>query len=276
MKDSKSVTGILHSAYDSFFDAEKKIADYILLNKNEVVEMTVAELARSSKTSDATVSRFCRRCGFKGFHHLKISLAKEAAQDKKSANRISNEISREDIAQSLENILANKMDELAQTVSMIDCGQMKEILNAVEHAGTVLLAAAGNMQPVCLDGAYKLNQLGIPAVTSTMWETQMAYACNLKKGDAVIIISGSGSSLRLLKLLDRVKEKGCSVIALTNNPHSPLARACDYHVTVATRERFLLGEFCFSRASAMMVMEMICLFLAEERRDTYEKIRRHE
>ena len=44
--------------------------------------MTVAELARASKTSDATVSRFCRRCGFKGFHHLKMSLAREVMEEK--------------------------------------------------------------------------------------------------------------------------------------------------------------------------------------------------
>lgn len=54
------VTDILFSMYEDFFDAEKKIADYILANKEKVVDMTVAELARESKTSDATVSRFCK------------------------------------------------------------------------------------------------------------------------------------------------------------------------------------------------------------------------
>jgi DNA-binding MurR/RpiR family transcriptional regulator len=80
MQENISVSGVLCSSYDSFFEAEKKIADYILAHKSEMIDMTVAELALASGTSDATVSRFCRRCGFNGFHHLKINLAKEIAE----------------------------------------------------------------------------------------------------------------------------------------------------------------------------------------------------
>lgn len=82
MNGNQSVVGAICSSYDSYFEAEKKIADCIIERKEEVVDMTVAELARASKTSDATVSRFCRRCGFKGFHHLKMSLAREVMEEK--------------------------------------------------------------------------------------------------------------------------------------------------------------------------------------------------
>ena len=36
----------------------------------------------------------------------------------------------------------------------------------------VQLAAVGNTIPVALDGAFKLNQLGIPAVAGDIWEAQ--------------------------------------------------------------------------------------------------------
>ena len=96
----QKVTDILFSMYDDFFDAEKKIANYILENKEKVVDMTVAELAKESKTSDATVSRFCKKCNLKGFHHLKITLAKELS-DKKTDIVRSNRIERNNISQSL-------------------------------------------------------------------------------------------------------------------------------------------------------------------------------
>ena len=62
--NNQSIMGIICSSYEQFFDAEKRIADYILENKKSVVDMTVAQLAKASGTSDATVSRFCRRCGY--------------------------------------------------------------------------------------------------------------------------------------------------------------------------------------------------------------------
>ncbi len=206
MQDHINVSGVLCSSYDTFFEAEKKIADYILEHKSEIIDMTVAELALASGTSDATVSRFCRRCGFNGFHHLKITLAKEVAEERGKSVEVSNDISRDNIAQSLQNILANKAAELTQTVSMMDPVQLGKILELIEHARTVQLVAVGNTIPVALDGAFKFNQLGIQAVSGTIWETQMAFTCNMGPEDVVIIISNSGFSKRLMTLTAVAKE----------------------------------------------------------------------
>lgn len=276
MKENQSVVGTICSSYDSYFDAEKKIADCIIERKEEVIDMTVAELAKASGTSDATVSRFCRRCGFKGFQHLKMSLAREVLEEKGKSIQVSNDILRKDIPQSLQNILANKVAELTQTVSMMEPKKLEKILTLLETAHTVQVVAVGNTIPVALDFSFKLNQLGIPTVSGTIWETQMAYTLNMKKGDVVLIISNSGVSRRLLTLIEGAKENGIKVISITNSPESPVAKESDYHITTATREKLLLGEFCFSRVSATMVVEMLYLFLAVSKEDSYDSIRRHE
>lgn len=276
MKGNQSVVGTICSSYDSYFDAEKKIADCIIERKEDVIEMTVAELAKASGTSDATVSRFCRRCGFKGFQHLKMSLAREVLEERGKSIQVSNDILREDISQSLQNILANKVAELTQTVSMMEPKKLEEILACLEAAGTVQVAAVGNTIPVALDFSFKLNQLGIPAVSGTIWETQIAYTLNMKKGDVVVVISNSGMSRRLLTLVEGAKENGVTVISVTNSPESPVAAASDYHITTATREKLLLDEFCFSRVSATMVVEVLYLLLSAGKTDSYESIRRHE
>lgn len=276
MKENQSVVGTICSSYDSYFDAEKKIADCIIERKEEVIDMTVAELAKASGTSDATVSRFCRRCGFKGFQHLKMSLAREVLEEKGKSIQVSNDILRKDIPQSLQNILANKVAELTQTVSMMEPKMLEKILTLLETAHTVQVVAVGNTIPVALDFSFKLNQLGIPTVSGTIWETQMAYTLNMKKGDVVLIISNSGVSRRLLTLIEGAKENGIKVISITNSPESPVAKESDYHITTATREKLLLGEFCFSRVSATMVVETLYLFLAVSKRDSYDSIRRHE
>ena len=41
MNEAQSALGVICSAYDHFFEAEKKIADYIIANKSQVVDMTV-------------------------------------------------------------------------------------------------------------------------------------------------------------------------------------------------------------------------------------------
>jgi DNA-binding MurR/RpiR family transcriptional regulator len=47
--------------------AEKKVADYILQHGEEVTEMTVTEVAESSRSAMQRWSDFARKSGIKGF-----------------------------------------------------------------------------------------------------------------------------------------------------------------------------------------------------------------
>lgn len=276
MKKNKSVIDIIFAEYNNFYEAEKKIANYIVNNTQKVIDMTISELAESAGASDATVTRFCKKCHMKGFHHLKITLARELVESKKDDVKISGDVSESNIKESLSNILANKVEELKQTVSMIDEKELSEILNLIRNARNVQFAAVGNTIPVALDGCYKFNQIGIPSVTNPIWETQIAYTFNLSKGDVVIIISNSGSSKRLIDVIEAAKAKEAYIVSITNSNNSPIAKISDYHIKTATREKLFLEEYYFSRISAMTVIEILYLFLTVGKPDVYKNLSKHE
>lgn len=275
MEKQQSVMYTIHALYHTFFEQEKKIADYILKHHKEVVNMTIVELSKACGTSVATISRFCKKCGMEGFHHLKIGLAKEIATSDMDIP-VSNTISRDDIEQSLQNILANKIEELKQTVSMLDSDQLNKVLDAIKNADTVQLVAAGNTIPVALDGAYKLNQTGIKTMAGTILETQLAFALSLKKGDVLIAISNSGESRRVYKMVREAKKRGVTIVAITNNPNSTIGSDANYCLQTATREKLFLNEFFFSRVSATVVIEILYLFLTVGQKESYENIRKIE
>lgn len=270
-----SVINQICASMDSFFDTEKKIGDYIVRNPKKVVDMTVGELAKECGVSEASVSRFCKRIELKGFHHLKISLARELV-DAKDDGEISGHISVDDMEGSLRGILSNKMEELRQTVAMIDSEELKKILDVINNADTVLMAAVGNTIPVAMDGAYKLNQIGIRAMSTPIWETELGYSYNLTDKDVVVAISNSGESTGVIQILEAAKSRGAVAISITNNARSSVAELSTYHITTATREKLFLDGYCFSRVSATMVIEIIYLLLASMRKESYESIVRHE
>ena len=272
----KSVLDIICASLDSFFESERKIGTYIIQHTAEVVDMTVGELAQACGVSDASVSRFCKKINMKGFHHLKITLAKEISEKGIEEEEVSNHISVNDIEQSLKNILANKVTEITQTVSMMDAKQLSEILNKLNMARTVQFFAVGNTIPVAIDGAFKLNQIGIPAVSGTIWETQIGYTYNMTAEDVVIAISNSGESTAVLRALEPAKSAGATTLTITNSEKSSAAQLSDYHITTATREKLFLDGYCFSRVSATTVIEILYLFLTSMRKDAYKSIVRHE
>lgn len=270
-----SVINQICASMDSFFDTEKKIGDYIVRNPKKVVDMTVGEPAKECGVSEASVSRFCKRIELKGFHHLKISLARELV-DAKDDGEISGHISVDDMEGSLRGILSNKMEELRQTVAMMDSEELKKILDVINNADTVLMAAVGNTIPVAMDGAYKLNQIGIRAMSTPIWETELGYSYNLTDKDVVVAISNSGESTGVIQILEAAKSRGAVAISITNNARSSVAELSTYHITTATREKLFLDGYCFSRVSATMVIEIIYLLLASMRKESYESIVRHE
>ena len=262
MNQSQSVLDCITVLYDQLFDAEKKIAKFILNNPKKVVDMTVSELAEISDVSIASVSRFCRKVGLKGFAQLKISLAQELVDTHKSGE-ISNDISVDNIPQSLQNILANKITELKQTVNLINTDEFREILEGIRDASRVQVIAVGNTIPVAIDAAFKFNELGIPTTAGTIWETQLSHSFTLGKGDVLIAISNSGESDKVLEAVKIANNNKAMTIGITNSPHSAIGEEVQYHITTATREKLFLDEFCFSRVSASTVIEIIFLFLTE-------------
>ena len=67
----------LQTLRDSLSKAEKKVADYIINSPDQVIYLSVAELAQNSGVSDPTVVRTCQKIGLSGYQELKVTLAQD-------------------------------------------------------------------------------------------------------------------------------------------------------------------------------------------------------
>ena len=259
-----------------FFDAEKRISDYILTAPAGCVNMTLSELARASGTSEATVSRFCKKLGFDNYRNFQLSLARDVMEEGRLGMN-PNGVSLDNVEQSLENILANKISELTATIKAIEPETLKAVLALLRGAMLIEAVAVGNTIPVAMDAAFKFNQLGLRCITSEIPEKQAAFALTLTPADVLLVISYSGKSRRLMQTVQTARHNGTPVILITNDRSSPLAQLADYVLISANREALLTTqEFSFSRISAIVVVEVLYHFLLISLPDANENIRRHE
>ena len=65
---------LFRSAYKTMTRTEKRIVDYIITHDKEIMTETIAELASHTKSSEISVSRFCKKLGFSGLQSLKSHL----------------------------------------------------------------------------------------------------------------------------------------------------------------------------------------------------------
>lgn len=275
-KSEQSVLDRISMNYPTLFEAEKRVADFVLSHPSEVIDMTVADLALASGASEATVIRFCKRCGSTGFHQLKIDMARETVPDAKQ--EITNELRKGSLAPSIQNILENKLEELRQTLLGVDMKTCETVLSLLQNARVVVLAAVGNTIPIALDGAYKFNELGITAISSIIWENLLATLHTLKPQDVVLALSASGESKHILQMADCAIEHRIPVIAITNHVNSTLAQKSTYVLRSVSRERLLFrnNSFLSTRLSMMAMIEMLYFLLCNRKEDSFRYIDAHE
>lgn len=60
---------------DSLTPVERMVAEYILGNLEEIPHLSIKSLAQQSKTSDASVLRFCKTRGYDGYRNFIVSIS---------------------------------------------------------------------------------------------------------------------------------------------------------------------------------------------------------
>src|SRR5699024_4515968 len=75
--DARTVLGAIRNTMDSLSPREKQIAKAIQASPEDILHMTVTDLATRANASESTTVRCCRRLGYNGYQDLKIHLARE-------------------------------------------------------------------------------------------------------------------------------------------------------------------------------------------------------
>ena len=66
----------LRGLFSALSPSEKKVGQFVLDNPENVIYMTLAEIANRALVSDATAVRFCRSIGYEGWLEFKIALTR--------------------------------------------------------------------------------------------------------------------------------------------------------------------------------------------------------
>ena len=88
---------IIRGRMNYLTNTERKIANYVLENYDQVLNSNITELAENAKVSDASVVRFCRSLGYKGYQDFKINAAKDVLPREKHLNPILEESDSPDV-----------------------------------------------------------------------------------------------------------------------------------------------------------------------------------
>ncbi|MEG1350787.1 MAG: MurR/RpiR family transcriptional regulator, partial [Hafnia sp.] len=244
----------------------QRIAHYILQSPLRVTQLSIAELSRETQAGEATVIRFCRTLGYKGFQDFKMDLAIELATSDAEASSplLDAEIAASDDAHTIGRKLQNTINNvLSETLNLLDMQQVSLVVDALRNSQSVYIFGVGSSGITAEDMKHKLMRIGLRVDAVTNNHFMYMQATLLKAGDVAIAISHSGDSNETVHALKLAKQAGATTVALTHNLGSPLSETADFSLINGNRQGTLQGDSMGTKTAQLFVIDLLYTLLVQ-------------
>lgn len=269
MEENRSVPGIIlkiKAKKAAMSQTEVLVCNYIIKHPEEVIRLSVSELAKKSGVSDATVIRACQKIGSSSYQDLKIALARDIVTPLQTINE---EITADDTPGSVLNkVFQGVLHTLDSTHKILEADLLEKTAETLLQANRICICGLGNSHAIAADLEHKLLRLGLNAFVYSDNHLQRISASFLKSGDVLFGISHSGSSRDIVQAATIAGKNSAMIISLTNIGPSPLADISDISLHTASNETLYRQVALYSRLAQMAVIDVIYTLIALKKKDS--------
>lgn len=272
----KTIEQTIQGCYGDMRKSEQKAADYILEHLENIKELSLDRLAKAARVSQPTVIRMLKALGFQGYREFRdwviAEMAKDEREEKREATPLYGYTLRpgerlEDIPQKM---VAMTEQMLGETLKNFSVKTYKHIIEAIKNARLIDIYSVENSEVTAQDFLAKLLYLGFSCRHFSDHYYQQISAGSLTSADVAVGISYSGSSKDTVDVMRTAKKSGATTIVLTNFKDSPISKYADYLICTS-QEQLFYGDSIFSRASQLLIVDMIYMGIIASDYDHYVK-----
>jgi DNA-binding MurR/RpiR family transcriptional regulator len=250
----------LQGAYSSLRAAEQRVADFILRHPDELIYLTVTELAERTKTSESTVVRLTQKIGYKGYQEFKIVLARDLVEP---ATEIYEAIEPgDDLATVKSKVFQANAQALRDTLEVLDDAQLQRGVDVLASAQRVEIYGVGGSAPLALDAYHKFLKLGLRSIALSDGDLMAMSSSLLGEHDVALGISHTGASRDVTDALGRAKANGATTIGITHRPSSPITRVSDVVLVTAAQQTAFRSDASSSRIAQLTIIDTLYVGVA--------------
>ena len=261
-----------------FSESEKEIARYILNHGDDVLSMSVKELAKNTYTSPATIVRLCKKIGLEGYNDFKIKYSAELQYDLHHSNRIDVNFpfEKKDTHPMICHKLASLSEEvIADTIKLIDFDQLEKIVDLLYQSHDIDIYGSGNSLLAAMSFQHKMMRIARNVNLKALHGEQVFLSYNSDEKRIAVIISYSGETHDLIQIAQILKEKKTPIIVLTSIGDNHLSNYADYILNIGSREKIFTKIDPFaSQVSMEYLLNVIfsCIFQKDYDQNIQNKI----
>ena len=225
----KDILSIIEEASSGFSKGQRVIAKYILENYDKAAFMTASKLGKTVNVSESTVVRFAAELGYDGYPEMRKALQDMIRNCLTSVQRI--EVARgllenQDI---LTAVLTSDIEQIKITMEETNRDDFQQAVDSIVNADHIYIFGLRSSAALASFMGFYFNLLfeNVRVVNENSVSEVFEQILRIGKNDVFIGLSFPRYSKRTIKAMRYAKDRGATVIGITDNALSPIAKLAD-------------------------------------------------
>lgn len=246
----------IREAIETATATERQIGEFVLENRDFVIESSVQDLAKAIGVSPAAIVRFSKKVGFKGFSNMKMLLAQDKSPQKPI---VFDAIIQE--SDSLDTLMdkarLSNLNTTDLTYKLLDRETYNETVNRLIGARRIYLTGIGASHLVASDMFQKLVRIDQNVICVEEYNLFLSSLANATSEDVLLGFSYSGQTPEVLYAFELAKEKGMYTSAVTQIGNNALSKIANSTFTIPSEETDLRLGSISSRYAMLHVVDLL-------------------
>ncbi len=232
----------IEGCYPSLPANQRKVADFLMQHLRDAPFFSVTELERRTGASKATVVRFARRLGFRGFLHFRSTLLQGVQSHIRQPDLfpLPGNLTRQE---TLTAIAHQDVRNINQTINQIDPKDFHDIARMIVQASHVYTVGLGISSLMSQVLAYSLNQVAVRATAFVHdFETFIEQLPFVTRDDLMIVFSFPPYSRESVEVARSAAAKKIRVVGITDTQTSPVSYHCVRVIPIRSKNRLFTNS----------------------------------
>lgn len=246
------------AAYPKMTKAEKKVADVVLSSPQDLLHVTINDLARICDVGETSVFRFCRTLSLKGYQDFKVSLAlstsaPDSTQSKDTINLLDSS-GCEDTAQRILQIYNNALES---SLRAFNYSAISKTVDFILSAKSTHFFGFGGSGTTANEAKNKFLKILPNIIYNSDSHIQLMQAALLGEDDLAIIFSNSGITKDCIEISKICHNNGARVVFATMFLKTPAAAYCDVILPCGANEGPMEGGSISNKTSQLFLIDIL-------------------
>lgn len=253
----KSVIPIIESNYDNFTTVEKNIADFFIHNRKKV-DFSARAVAERLYVSEASLSRFAKKCGYRGYREFVYQYEETFVEKQES------------MTGNTRMVLNAYQELLNKTYSLVDEAQIARISRYLSEADRVFVCGKGSSGLAAMEMELRFMRIGVDIDSLHDSDLMRMQAVFQDKRSLVIGISISGEKEEVMYLMRESHRRGAKTVLLTAKNKDIYGEFCNEVVLLPSLKYLNHGNVISPQFPILVMLDIIYSYYVEQDKDEKE------